>query len=291
MKENIVAYKAPSFIAYIDSQNGHINLDHAGWDVCAPLYTYGPAVRKTWIIHYVTRGKGIYSVGHKSYRIGENMAFLIPPGISTVYSADKDDPWEYYFFSFSGAMAEEIVKRTGFAGDYAIEISDGRIPAIIRETAETVKNGIDNPDVYGCQKLFELIKIFIDSGGDSYKRSTFVNSYVASAMRYMEANYAQPMSIDTVADHIGINRSYLCRLFRSEINITPMEYLNDIRIQNSKQLLVTTSIPVTEVGNAVGISTQSAFYRLFSEKYGITPGKYRRAALSGKEDENLIGKN
>ena len=135
------------------------------------------------------------------------------------------------------------------------------------------------------------MKIFFDSDGDSYRKGTFVNSYVTSAMRYMETNFAQPMSIDTVADHIGINRSYLCRLFRSEINITPMEYLNDIRIQNARQLLVTTPIPVTDVGSAVGISTQSAFYRLFSEKYGITPGKYRRAALSGKEDENLIGKN
>lgn len=108
------------------------------------------------------------------------------------------------------------------------------------------------------------MKIFIDSDGDSYRKGTFVNSYVTSAMRYMETNFAQPMSIDTVADHIGINRSYLCRLFRSEINITPMEYLNDIRIQNARQLLVTTSIPVTDVVSAVGISTRSAFYRLFS---------------------------
>ena len=288
MKENIVAYKAPSFIAQTDSQNDYITLDHVGWDVCAPLYTYGPAVRKTWIIHYVKSGKGLYSIGYKSYRIEKDTAFLIPPGVSTVYSADKDDPWEYYFFSFGGAMAEGIIKRTQFVSDYVIRIREDAIPRIIRETAEVIRNGIDNPDIYGCQRLFELFKIFIDRGGDSYKQNSFVNTYVASAMRYMEENYALQITIDSVANHVNIHRSYLCRLFRSEINITPMEYLNDIRIQKAKQLLLTTAIPATDVGSAVGISTQSAFYRLFSEKYGITPGKYRRAALSGK-GEDLIG--
>ena len=69
-------------------------------------YEYGPAVREYYLIHVVVRGRGKFLKNGKAYEIGEGDAFLIRPMEVTLYGADKDNSWEYYWIGFRGDKAK-----------------------------------------------------------------------------------------------------------------------------------------------------------------------------------------
>ena len=81
-----------------------------GVSECEPCHSFGPAVRPSYILHYVLSGKGIYQVGGRKYKIRKGQGFLIEPEAVTFYQADEQDPWTYLWVGFAGTHAERCVR-------------------------------------------------------------------------------------------------------------------------------------------------------------------------------------
>ena len=96
-----------------EERGNYINLVQAGWNKCQPESSYAH-YRDMYIIHVIKSGTGIIEHGGHRYSLGKNEVFLIKPGELTVQTADAKDPWELYYFSFKGALAEEFLKKTVF---------------------------------------------------------------------------------------------------------------------------------------------------------------------------------
>ena len=91
-----------------------LNLYYGGWEICCPMHTFGPAIRQHYLVHYVTRGKGRLWMNDTCYVIEKDTMFLIRPGITCVYQADKDDPWEYCWICIDGYDVENMLNNSGF---------------------------------------------------------------------------------------------------------------------------------------------------------------------------------
>ncbi|MBE6636526.1 MAG: helix-turn-helix domain-containing protein [Ruminococcaceae bacterium] len=272
-----MSFQTPDLFAALTGSSRYLNFCHAGRDTCAPGYTYGPTVRAFYLIHYVTSGKGSYSIGGVSYPVERGQAFLIPPNESTIYSADEKDPWSYSFFAFDGKMAKELVDRTGFADSYVLTLNDDSICDIIHETAEALNEGkILNSDIYALGRLLAMIRYFIDSKGESRHQDKNMNNYVLLALNYIQYNYFNEITVASIADMLAINRSYFFRIFKAETGLSPIEYLNNYRIMKAKQLLLESTMPVSQIAIASGFTTPSAFYRMFNLKFGMSPSQYRK---------------
>lgn len=100
---------------------------------------------------------------------------------------------------------------------------------------------------------------------------------VRQAMAYMQARYAEPLSREKVAAHVGLSDDYLTSCFRKELGLTPVAYLNRYRVQQAKRLLKNTHQSITEIALEVGFSGSSYFSRIFHRETGMTPAEYRRA--------------
>ncbi len=85
----------------------------SGHEKCKPLHAYGPAVRSSFMFHYIHRGKGIYQVHDRTFHLEAGDMFLMIPGQRIFYQADENDPWEYSWIGLQGIKAEEYVKRSG----------------------------------------------------------------------------------------------------------------------------------------------------------------------------------
>lgn len=66
------------------------------------------------MIHFIKSGRGTLSINNQTYVLNSNDAFLIRPNQIAVDTADKEFPWEYYYFAFNGLMAPELIERTYF---------------------------------------------------------------------------------------------------------------------------------------------------------------------------------
>jgi DNA-binding response OmpR family regulator len=98
---------------------------------------------------------------------------------------------------------------------------------------------------------------------------------IRRAMAYIHARYAEPLSREEIAEHVGISADYLTDCFRQELGITPISYIRRYRIRQACELLRDTDQSITQVALAVGFSEGAHFTRTFQREMGTTPRAYR----------------
>lgn len=115
-----------------------------------------------------------------------------------------------------------------------------------------------------------FLRLVIDLG------SSGLSDAVQRAIEFLSANYAQPLTLEDAAAAAGYSPTYFSRVFREETGITYRAYLNRIRIERSKLLLLSGPVSVAEVCQLVGFSDQSYFCKVFRELEGVSPDRFRK---------------
>jgi len=105
------------------------------------------------------------------------------------------------------------------------------------------------------------------------------NQLISDAMKYIDENMHDSITMKQVALHLHLNASYFSVLFKEETGVTFSEYLTRTRLQKAKELLLTTDMPIWEVAEKVGYSTDKYFIKVFKENEGISPKSFRKVGL------------
>jgi len=104
---------------------------------------------------------------------------------------------------------------------------------------------------------------------------------VRKAMAYIHDHYADPLTRETIARHVGVSGSYLARCFRQDVGVAPREYLARYRVRQAQHLLATSHQAITDVALSVGFASASAFTQAFEREAGVTPRAYRQGKRAG----------
>lgn len=274
-------YKIPGNYIYMSTWNPHINLRQIGHDVPGAGSHYGPAVREFFLVHIVTEGKGIYSVRGKDYPVRAGQAFIIYPNEITVYTADQEEPWRYYFFAFSGDMAEMLVPGMGFSPKrLVIPFVEEEVLSIIDESIDIISQVSQSDNILSLVQFFRMVSCFTRNNARANLEEAKANHYVQEAIAYIEGHYADNISISDLAEALTIDRSYLYRIFKSDTGMSPKEYLNTYRINMARSLLAETDLSVSQIALSVGFVTFSSFYRFFVRRFGCSLREYQLACKS-----------
>ncbi|MDB5665029.1 GlxA family transcriptional regulator [Cypionkella sp.] len=94
------------------------------------------------------------------------------------------------------------------------------------------------------------------------------------AAAYLEAHIEEDFDLDACAAHLSLSRRQIERLFNRYLNITPVRYMNDLRLARGRSLLAETDMKVTEVAVACGYASTSHFSKSFRKKYGTSPYRF-----------------
>ena len=111
------------------------------------------------------------------------------------------------------------------------------------------------------------------------ERNDNVVSYV---LQYIDEHYANDISLEQIADKLGLSRNYLSTYFREKTGCTFSEYVNERRISQAKQMLLDGKYKVHDIALMVGYQNTNSFIRMFRKKLGVPPGEYRKSL-------NLLG--
>ncbi|MEX2415029.1 MAG: response regulator [Paenibacillaceae bacterium] len=98
---------------------------------------------------------------------------------------------------------------------------------------------------------------------------------IRSALAWIEEEYAEDLTLSSIANRLYINPNYLSTLFKNETGMTFTQHLTRIRIDKTKQLLQETHLKIYEICDRVGYSDQAYFSKLFKASVGTTPYEYR----------------
>lgn len=100
--------------------------------------------------------------------------------------------------------------------------------------------------------------------------------WVSHVAAFIEENYPQPLTLTTIADNCHGSPYHLHRMFKSIKGITPLEYVQQIRMETAMGYLIHSDLPIREIGRLVGIANAARFSAFFKEKSNQTPSQFRK---------------
>ena len=111
--------------------------------------------------------------------------------------------------------------------------------------------------------------------------------FTRSVVEYVKEHFDEQITSTTAAEHLHLNNSYFCRLFKRDFGCCFAEYLTSYRIERSKMLLNKTDDSISEVAIKCGFNGFSYFSKIFKETIGITPSQYRKKRLAVKKQDKI----
>lgn len=249
-----------------------------------------PHIHREFEILVMQKGSGILYIDEKEYPINPGDGFFINSKALHLGKKTNTDPCEFYalvfapeFFGQLGndhiadkfiypVMNNQIILPSVFNG----KTSWGR--ELISMTDEINFLNRTKPAAHELEVKALLLCIwktlFSNSSSDSASMDKGLEN-IKTAIEFIQKEYASPLTLEDIAECISMSREHFCRRFSHVMHMTPFEYLNRIRIDNSCRMLDGTNLSVGEIAEKCGFNSFSYFSKKFKEIVGMTPARYR----------------
>ncbi|WP_248924642.1 helix-turn-helix domain-containing protein [Paenibacillus hamazuiensis] len=228
------------------------------------------------LFQYTLSGRGMMLLGDQTHTLDAGKAFLVRiPSVHRYFFPEDGGHWEFLWIMLKGdrlaPVFEELASKTGQVAEFAPESPPIRALKAIFEKAKLrqITDGYLN-SMYAYQFISELYR----SSAYEETASTLPEA-IRKSVRYIELNYERIGSLDEMADVAGLSKFHFLRQFRRFTGLTPLEYLNKLRIEKAAGLLRTTELTLDEIAASVGFAGGNYFSKVFRHWVGLSPGKFR----------------
>ena len=264
---------------------GKVTQPHGRWH-------NGRSIKFYLLVHLISGNMKIQTHDEK-YELLPGETLIIPPNMH--YVPLESDGCTYYFVHFSADEAcyqkKTLTVSLGAilpSGSYHYVYDDENgsvieVAPLIKsdrnEQIEQIFSSISRlePHFNATHKLLidnylrELL-ILLSSELSKYKN---MNRNLHRIMEYIKTSYNEDISLSALATRFELSETYIARLFKREFNLRPSDYVNRVRIEVAKDLLIHTERPISEISDNVGYSSLYYFSRVFKSIVGISPKEYR----------------
>lgn len=230
------------------------------------------------IFIYCTRGRGWLEIDGNVSTIEKNDAFLIPAHLPHTYGADPDNPWANYWVHFQGRQAAEFSRLIiPDIGNPTIHLHRHQeIIALIEQLYQSMSNvHTTSTMIAATGALSQLLGAIQMHMRTAEQRSRTAEENIDKTVEFMHRNIAQKLTLKDLATVAGMSVNHYGVLFAKRHKSTPIDYFNRLKIQRACELLSTTGLRISEVGEALGFADPYYFSRLFKKIMGVPPRTYR----------------
>lgn len=253
-----------------------LSVYECGWQQCGAGHSLGLQKRQYYCIHYIVSGKGSYQYNGHTYSLKAGDGFVILPDTEILYQADQEDPWEYYWVGFHGSEAPILLKQCGLDKNQVLfSYTQDRHLRDLMEDLYSASSEYASREyaMIGYLYLFFscLIRYQMDTAHPSMQ-------YISSACQYIQTHYTQAITIADITQHVGIERSYLHRIFKRFLGYSVHEYLQSLRLHRAREFLDEGRLSISEIATACGFESASYFSRVYKQTIGVSPAAYRKSA-------------
>ncbi len=233
------------------------------------------------VLIFVERGRGWFSIANKTTQVKAGEAFFLPGSIPHRYGSVDEDPWSLFWLHFYGDIADELLSWTSLPFERGVYICTAW--ESIRRQFHMLFSALERG--YHEHTLLEMSRTLINvltllhrnPLGD---RPTDAHERIERAMDIMHETLAQPLTLSAYSRHVGYSVPRFSYWFNQITGVSPMTFLNELRIQRACEYLDTTSLSVKEIAEKLGYVDRYYFSRAFKKCTGLAPAHYREKSQS-----------
>ncbi len=253
-----------------------LRISEYGSENCKPGKIVPLAKKNYYLFHYIIKGKGVFKVNGKSYRLKQNDLFCIFRDNSIEYIADEQEPWSYIWVGLSGTKCLDLLHLAGIWEDQPIikKVGSEVAECFLEIKSEMELHGKADLRVYSL--IYKLLFSLQEHAHIVGKPLSQQEIWVRKACVYIFHNCNLQITVDDVARAVDLSGNYLCRLFKSILNCTVRDYLTQSRMMRAKDLLQKTAFKVQDIAKYVGYKDRATFMKAFKRYVGKTPEEYRQ---------------
>lgn len=236
-----------------------------------PGIRYGPVIRDVYIFECCASGCGSVIINGNEFSVKAGDFYILLPGDTVVHTADIADPRSGAWCVADGKMIGNYISQAGissthpFAPVESFAEAYAQMEIMLKMTGKTDVGS----DLRRSSCLYNILASLFKDHQNADKESI-----IKKSIGIMEARYSEVLTIQDLADAVGLERSYFSTFFKQSTGIPPHQYLTQLRIQKACVLMERWDLSISETAESVGLDPQN-FARIFKREMGITPLQYR----------------
>lgn len=258
--------------------NGMLDCNLAGVTYSSTEYRIPRHPSVEYVFEYVISGKGHIEYAGNIIDVHAGMFYYIAEGADVVYYSDRDDPYEKIWINLNGTLVERLADMFMLGEVFYTEAEVMQIFLEIHDRLERT-NAENSADTYREIACFMFEMLTIVRKNELFPNQHDKNSLDERIKAYIDSNVYNDISLDMMAEHFGITKMHVIRLFKRKFDTTPMQYLLDKKISIAKSLLRGTVMPIKEIAGLLRYSNTQHFSSSFKVAVGVTPNKYRQSKI------------
>ncbi|MFR8385829.1 MAG: helix-turn-helix domain-containing protein [Blautia massiliensis (ex Durand et al. 2017)] len=243
-------------------------------------------------IGFCYEGQGFMILGEDKVQFHDREFTVIPSNYPHTTNSDIGtiSRWEYLFIDVEGFLdkfinnsvkKEKIVQRINSRSLFLNEKENRSMAGKILKILDIMRDGeefyLEEAKGVLASLLVEIARINRDSSEERYSEGRGkVMDMISRFQDYISDHYMEDFRIDELAEYCHISETHLRRIFTTYMKMSPLEYINTIRIQAACDYLKKTDQPIADIAHKCGFTTNSTFNRNFRQVTGMTPLEWRK---------------
>ena len=229
--------------------------------------------RVDYHILYVMEGEcSCFYEGATSVMTKGNFVIYLP-GEKQRYSFSEDKNTVTLWVHFSGRGIKEILNKLGLGGGIYRTLSDRDVESCFEKMIYHYSLGTNKSRVCAEGELIELLSLL--SRDDGEENSVTYSDTVAKMLKYIHSNWQKELSVADISARMSLSESRAAHIFKEAVGKGIHQYIMNIRLSTAKELLVSTDMSVSEIGEMVGFHDALYFSRAFKSETGMSPRAFR----------------
>lgn len=259
--------------ASLTAQHLYFTLSCTGRYICSEHYTVNRSSYDSFLLLYVVRGKGYCYLDQQRVELDVGSLVILDCYKPHLYGTDSN--WEILWAHFNGRMARDyyeaivqnnrqmIIPKNGYHASRGLE----KLYRMFH-VDKRVNEALISKNIVSVLTEFMVYELPQEESIENSVR-------IEEILSFINENISQPITLETLAQHVSLSTFYFSRVFKKETGYTPREYLINTRINAARFYLRTTNYSLKEITYRCGYSNESTFCTMFKRITGMTPLEYK----------------
>lgn len=236
---------------------------------------------------YNTKGDGVLVLDGKKYEVPAGDGFFIPAHIPHEYYP-KDSVWDIRWMEPRGDRLPQLYEKLGLTGGVYHLWNLTGLEIQMNKMREELLNDEYYGNYYASAHVQEFIMEFVKQTGMLKKENSaekdltkkakknIYNKHMNVLADYVDHHFMNPISETDLCNLLNLTPQHLGRITRACVGMTPIEYINHVRIDKAKAYLGFTNLNACEIAKNCGFENNNYFWKTFKKLTALTPGEYRK---------------